>query len=558
VERAEVRARVERYVESVLTGELISCRTVMRAVERFRDDLENPDLFVDWEELNNFDKFARQFKHYKGRLSGQPFEMEDWQLFTAVNVLCVKWRATGRRKYRYVDILVPRKNGKTFFVAVLALWLLLFDGESGPEVYSAAVDQAQARLCYDVAETLVKRSIFAPMVKVYNWGMKVPQSVGVFKPLSKSTDNKDGLNISAAICDEVHAWPNTEMTDVIKTGTGARMQPVILRISTAGTSVAAPYYQDVQAYVDELEGVLPLESDHFFMLYLPDPDDDWEDEEVWRKLNPNLGVSLEWAYMRSVYEEAKTRGGSYAAAFKTKDLNMWVDAPEVWISDEDVTANAGALDRAQLAGLPCYVGIDMASKTDIVAVAFWFPGRRAAFWRYYVPEEKVREKGDRVDYRLWAEKGWLTVVPGKVIDEDWFVSDLLRQLDPYDVRAIAYDPWGMWNILGKFGRYQDRLMEYRQDIRYMSVPTKWVQSEVLRHRLNFGDDPVIRWMFRNVVVYIDPNANVKLDKARSRNKIDGVVALVDAVGSWLNKTAEQKGPAYEDHELRVLPSRYGN
>ncbi len=552
VVRPKVQQRVERYVEDVLSGKIPSCRTITLAIKRWERDMANPDLYVDWDVLTTFDKFAYEFKHYKGPLSGQPFLLEDWELFIAANVLSLKWKSTGRRKYRQADIEVPRKNGKTFFVAVLALFLLLLDGESGPEVYTAATDQAQARLCYDAAETLVKRSIFAPMVKIYNWGLKVPGSVGVFKPLSKDTENKDGLNISAAICDEVHAWPNTKMTDVIKTGTSARAQPVIFRISTAGLDTSVPYFRDIEDYIKELEGVLPLEEDHFFFLYSPDKGDDWEDVEVWKKLNPNLGVSKTWDYMWSVYNEAKTRGGSYVTNFKTKDLNMWVNAPNTWIEDEDVEGNNAPFDPEDLRGAECYVGLDLASKSDISAVCLFFPKYRVARFLFVVPEAKLEEEKDRVDYRLWKDQGWLTVTPGKVLDEDWFVDFLLKQLEPYDVKKVGYDPWAMWNIIPKLRKYDEQLLKVQQSIRYMSVPSKWIQTEVLQHRLNFLGNPVIRWMFSNVVIYIDPNANIKLDKARSRNKIDGVVALADSVFAWLDETGGETKEIYKEHTLRII------
>ena len=255
--------------------------------------------------------------------------------------------------------------------------------------------------------------------------------------------------------------------------------------------------------------------------------------------------------MRSIYQEAKTRGGTYVSAFKTKNLNMWVDAPDFWIEDQEVQANNAPFDVSELDGEDCYVGLDLASKSDISAVCLFFPKYKVARFLFVVPEDKVKEQDDRVDYRLWRDQGWLTVTPGKVLDEDWFVDFLLQRLAPYKVRCIAYDPWAMWNIVPKLRKYEGVLMAYQQSIKFMSVPTKWVQTEVLQHTMNFLDNPVIRWMFRNVVIYIDPNANVKLDKARSRNKIDGVVALVDAVGGWLTKTSNDK-QAYRDHTLRTI------
>ena len=223
------------------------------------------------------------------------------------------------------------------------------------------------------------------------------------------------------------------------------------------------------------------------------------------------------------------------------------------LSDDDVAACCSPLDPGSLRGQPCYVGIDLASKSDLTAVAFFFPTRMAALFMFCLPEEKIREAGDRVDYRLWRDQGWITSFPGKVLDEEWFLSSLLERLDMYDVRRICYDPWGMWDIKTRFGRYTDRLMEYSQNIRYMSVPTKRLEADLLRHSVNLGGNPVIRWMFRNVVVYRDPNANIKLDKARSRNKIDGVVALVDAYGGWLNdESAAQTKIIYQDHGLRTV------
>jgi len=542
--------RVQSWCDGVISGAVPSCLLVQKAVDRWRRDLERDDLFFDERAFNRFVRFAREFKHYKGAMAGTKFEPEDWQLFVMANVIGLKRKDTGFRKYTYADIYVPRKNGKTFLAAIFAAYYLLKDGEAGPEVYTAAVDQQQARLCYDASAELIRASIFSVDTKPYQWGMKSPKNAGVFRPLSKDTKNKDGLNIHAAICDERHAWPNTEIYDVIKTGMGARTQPMLLSISTAGTDTSNPYFSDIETYRDILLG-LKEKDNHFLMLFTPDEGDAWDDPVTWAKVNPNLGVSLSMDYMRAECEEAKLRGGTYQVAFQTKNLNMWVNAPDVWIRDEDVQANCAPFDVRALAGSECYVGLDLASKSDISAVCLYFPDQRVARFLFVVPEAKVEEQQDRVDYRLWMDQGWLTVTPGKVLDEDWFVDYLLRELEPYKVRCLAYDPWAMWNIVPKLRKYEGQLMAYQQSIRYMSVPTKWVETEVLSHRLNFLGNPVLRWMFRNVVVYIDPNANVKLDKARSRNKIDGVVALVDAVGGWLTKTSEKKA-AYHDHTLRTI------
>ena len=553
-EKHEDIRRLEAYVTGIIDGSRPSCRYIRLACQRWLDDLKRDDLYFDSAIYLKICRFSRQFKHYKGPLAGQFFEPEDWQLFVFANIIGLKRSESGRRKYRLGDLYLPRKNGKTFLSAIFALWFLMMDGEAGAEVYMAALDQEQAKLCYDAAITLGRGSIFGKLLKIYNSRLKTecPQVNGVMKPLSKDTQNKDGLNIHAAICDERHAWPNTEMLDVIKTGMGARPQPFILSISTAGVDVSNPYFSDVEAYKSEMTGAMPLEDDHFFMLYCPDDGDRWEDEDTWIKTNPNLGVSLSWDYMRSTFNEAQVRGGSYIVSFQTKNLNLWVDAPKVWLPDEDIALCNRPFDEGDLAGEECYVGIDLASKNDICATALFFPKYMYVKFLFVLPEGKISERSDRVDYRKWKEEGWIVSCPGRVLDEGWYIATLFDQLRRYDVRCIAYDPWGMWDLKHQFSRYEDELMEYAQDIRHMSVPTKRLESEVLKHRMNFGGNPVLRWMMRNVVVYIDPNANVKLDKAKSRNKIDGVVALVDAIGGWLTRTNGRGGDMYDDHDLRTI------
>ena len=557
---------VENYVSAIESGELPSCRTVRLAVARWRRDMarceEGGDLYFDRAAIKLIVLFIRGnkeigydgLKHFKGEWAGKKFEPEPWEWFVILSVFGFKWKSSKTRKYTYADVYVPRKNGKTTLAAVIALIMLIIDGEPAAEVYSFAVDKEQAKICFEASVQIATKSGLVPdVVQYFRKGSLVFES-SAYKPLSKDTKNKDGLNPHCGIGDEAHAWKSFEIVEVVQTGMGARKQPLLFQISTAGTDTSYPYFGHLEYLRQILLGILENE-DHFALLFEPDEGDRWDDEATWKKVNPNYGVSLKPKYMKDSYQKAKQKGGSTLAAFQTKNLNMWVDAPEVWIPDDDVVANNRDFDGAQLDGAECWVGIDLARKTDIVAVAFWFPKFKTSRFLFLVPEEKVSEPKraeDRVDYRLWVEQGWLETVPGNVIDEDWFVSRVIQELDRYDVKAISYDPWGMWNVLGKFGRYQEKLLEYQQNIRYMSVPTKWVESAVLKHELNFLDNPVIRWMFKNVVIYTDPNANIKLDKARSRNKIDGVVALVDAVGGWLTKTAGKSDEIYSTHTLRTI------
>lgn len=548
----DIEVIISDYVADVLSGRLPSCKMIIAACQRYQDDWLRDDLYFDWVPIKRFCAFAASLKHFKGEFAGLFIDLEPWQIFIAANLLGWKRKATRRRRYTYADVFVPRKNGKTTFAAILALYFLLLDDEAGAEVYAAAVDRDQAKICFEASKELIRGSMFEKLVKSYTSSIVYGKASSSYKPLSKDSKNKDGLNPSCAVCDERHAWQTNEIYEVLKTGIGARSQPLIFSISTAGTDTSLPYYTDIQVLKDVMLGIKEKDN-HFAMLYIPDDDDQWDDPLTWHKVNPNYGISLSAEYMENEYLEAKMRGGTTLAAFCTKNLNMWVDAPTVWIADDVVKANNKALDESLLLGEECYVGIDVASKTDLTCASFFFPKYKAFKCLFIVPEAKVIEMEDRVDYRAWAEQGWLTVAPGKVIDEEWYMTRLLQELDKYDVKCIAYDPWGMWNMIQKFGRYQEVLLEYQQSIRYMSVPTKWFESAVLKVELNFLSNPILRWNMKNVVIYIDPNANIKLDKARSRNKIDGVVACVDAVGGWLNLTSGKTGEIYASHTLRTVP-----
>ena len=535
----------------VLSGRLPSCRMVVLACQRYLDDWKRNDIYFDWKAVEKFVAFSSSLKHFKGEFAGKPIDLEPWQIFIVANVFGWKKLATGKRRYTYADVFVPRKNGKTTFAAVIALYCMMLDGEEGAEVYAAAVDREQAKICFEASKEIIKKSMFSRLVKTYTSSIVYSKTTSSYKPLSKETKNKDGLNPSCAVCDERHAWQTNEIFEVIKTGLGARSQPLVFSISTAGNDTSLPYFSDIKFLKEVMLGIKEKDN-HFIMLYTPDEEDAWDDPMTWHKVNPNYGISLSPTYMENEYLEAKQKGGSTLASFCTKNLNKWVDSPTVWIDDDTVKENNHDLDESLLLGEECYVGIDIASKTDLTCASFYFPRYKAFKCLFIIPEAKVIELEDRVDYRRWAEQGWVTVSPGKVIDEEWYMERFKIELDKYDIKCIAYDPWGMWNMLQKFGRYQEVLMEYQQSIRFMSVPTKWYESAMLKNQLNLMHNPILRWNMQNVVIYIDPNANIKLDKKRSRNKIDGVVACVNAVGGWLNLTSGETKEIYVSHGLRTI------
>ncbi len=552
--------KVHEYARQVRSGELPSCIMIRKAVERWYSDLSREDLIFDRAAFYRVVRFSSMLKHYKGEFAGQAIQWESWQLFCLANIFGLKIRATKRRKYTYADVYVPRKNGKTTFAAVIALYMLIFDGESAAEVYAAAVDKAQAKICFDASAELIKGvPELDGYVRIFRKGsIVVEETASAYKPLSKETKNKDGLNIHCGICDERHAWKTNEIYEVLKTGMGARTQPLIFSISTAGTDMSYPYFEDLSVYREMMLGIREMADNHFLMLYEPDEGDDWRDPLTWQKVNPNYGVSLSKQYMEAECREAIDRGGSIRAAFLTKNLNQWVDAPKAWLKDEVVASNNAPFDQQLLIGQECYVGLDLAATKDITATAIFFPAFNVFKYLFVVPASKLEDDGGRqdiVDYRRWVEQGWLTVCPGQVLSQDWFLEYLMKALAPYKVKKIALDPWNAWELKAKLStRYnEDDVVTYEQTMKYMYPPTKKLDEWMTEGKVNLLDNPVIRWMFGNVVLYYDPgNLNYRPSKGQSKKKIDGVVASIDALGTFLSEGTKPTGQIYKTHSLRTV------
>ena len=540
--------RALSYIDRVTSGRRNAGELERLAVERHVRDLETAmekGIYFDERAAKRALAFCQLVKHYQGEWAGREFEPEDWQCFILWSIFGWKTKG-GVRRFTHAAIEVPRKNGKTMLGAVIALYGLVADGESGAQVYSAAVDKDQAAICWKAAADIIGQSpVLQKRLKVWTSSITYESAGAFYKPLSKETKNKDGMNPHFAICDEMHAWPTDDIYNLIRSGMGARRQPLIFSITTAGFNMSLPYYQMRRTFVDILRGV-KQDDRTFAMIFCPDAGDDWHDPKTWYKASPNLGVSVYEEFMHTEYQQAVIKGGSTEVSFKTKNLNMWVDAPDVWIRDELVQRCDYGTTDADLEGETCYAGLDLASHVDINALALYFPYLDRPAFRFYfwIPEDKVREKEDRVDYRQWHKEGWIRITSGNVIDIDEMVTDLSGILKKYAVQIVAYDPakayHGVIQGLQKEG-LDDLLSEYPQSIVNMSEPTKRIEADVSSGAVDLMGNPVIRWMFRNVVVYRDANDNIKMDKKRSVEKIDGCVAMANAYGAFMSESGDSNG-----------------
>jgi phage terminase large subunit-like protein len=550
----------EEYVRDVLSGDQVACRWVRLACERHIRDLEEGEergLWFDEEKARQAIAFFRLLKHSKGEWAGRPLELEPWQQFVAA--MMIGWRREdGTRRFRTAYLEVARKNGKTTFAAGLGLYLMLADDEPGAEVYSVATKRDQARLSHGEATRMAKSSpAIRRMVNVYRDNIHIVDTASKFEPLGADADTMDGLNVHAALVDEVHAHKTRTVWDVIETATGARRQPLMLAITTSGYNRQTLCWQLHEYTQQVLDGV--IEDDSWFgAIYTLDEDDDWEDEALWPKANPNLGVSKKWDDMRRKAQRAKEMPAALNA-FQRLELDIWTQAETKWIPIEHWQACGGSVDGEGLRGRICYGGLDLSTNTDLSAFVLVFPPQHdgdeyQVIPRFWLPEEAMieRSRRDRVPYDVWVRQGLITATPGNVIDYAWILHQIDLDAQAYDIREVAFDRWGATKIATELMERggDDWMVQFGQGYVSMSPAMREMERLILEHKLAHGNNAVLTWMANNLVVRVDPAGNIKPDKEKSIERIDGMVALVMA----LDRALRHEPPKRSVYESRGLVS----
>ena len=496
----------------------------------------------------------RNLTHIEGELAGKPLVLEPWQR-AIVGCVFGWFRPNGLRRYREVFQYVPRKNGKSTLLGGLINLVALCDEEPGAQIYSAAAEREQAALVYRQAKgMLLNNPSLESLVKVYATykSIEYPGQT-VYKALSADADTKHGFNTHFCAVDELHAHPNRELVDVLDTSMGSRRQPLMWYITTADwdrESICNEKYDyacKVRDRVIDDPSFLPA-------VFEASADDDWTSEATWRKANPNLGVSLSLEYLQRECQRAQDIPG-YENTFKRLHLNIRTQNDVRWIRIEDWDRGEAAIDEESLAGRPCYGALDLSSKLDVSAWVMVFPplsGERS--WRvlprFYVPEDgaRKRERLDRVPYLTWSTQGFVTLTPGNVIDYEFIKARIAEDARKFDLQEIAYDPWNATQIAIQLQDSGAKVIEFNQGFRSMSEPTKELEKLIVQGNLAHGGNPVLRWMASNVSVETDPAGNVKPSKRKSTERIDGIVALVMAIG----RAIAQPPPTQSVYESRGI------
>jgi phage terminase large subunit-like protein len=553
---------VTEYAERVVAGDVLVNRLHRLACERhLRDQVEGAARGLRWDATRAAKAiafFRKVLRHFRGEWAGKPFELAGWQQFIIGSLL--GWiQSDDTRRFRESWWELPRKNGKSTLAAGLGLLLGFFDGEQAAEGYCAATKRDQAKIVWGDAREMVAQSpALKKRIDAYA-NVLCNSSSCKFEPLGADEDTMDGLSPHVVVIDEVHAHRTSGVVDVLKTATGARRQPLIAYTTTAGYDRQSVAWKLHEYAVQVLSGVI-VDDAYYAFIACADEGDDWKSETTWRKANPNYGISVKPEKLRVDCAQAQ-QVPAWQNRFRRLHLNQWTEQASRAIDMDVWAAGAEPIDHARLMGKACWGGLDLAATSDLTAFVLLFGPDDAGFFdvlcRFWMPEERVRQRSQQASVRfdVWVEAGWITTTPGNVTDYDYVERDLLELADDHRIKGIAFDRWNASQLVAHlqdaFGSGSDatKMLDFGQGFASMSAPTKELLRLVSGRKLRHGGNPVLTWMISNLALRQDPAGNLKPDREKSAEKVDGVVALVMALGLAIRQPVEEQSP-YEGPNAR--------
>ena len=478
--------------------------------------------------------FIESLCHTKGKWAGKKFELIDWQE-QIVRDLFGTIKENGYRQFNQAYIEIPKKQGKSELAAAVALLLTCGDGEERAEVYGCASDRQQAAIVFDVAADMVRMCpALSKRVKILASQKRIiyQPTNSFYQVLSAEAYSKHGFNIHGVVFDELHTQPNRKLFDVMTKGSGdARMQPLYFLITTAGTDTNSICYETHQKAKDILEG-RKIDPTFYPVIYGADEGDDWTDPKVWKKANPSLDITVGMDKVKAACESAKQNPGE-ENSFRQLRLNQWVKQAVRWMPMEKWDQCAFAVNEEELEGRVCYGGLDLSSTTDITAFVLVFPpldeeDKFQLLPYFWIPEETLdlRVRRDHVPYDVWERQGFLQTTEGNVVHYGYIEKFIERLGERFNIREIAFDRWGAVQMVQNLEGMGFTVVPFGQGFKDMSPPTKELMKLTLEQRIAHGGHPVLRWMMDNIFIRTDPAGNIKADKEKSTEKIDGAIAAI--------------------------------
>ena len=518
-----------------------------------------PTSHYDKKKADRAVTFIENLCHTKGKWAGTPFWLLPWQEQLIRDIFGIV-KPDGNRQFRTAFVEICKKVGKSELAAAVALYLLYADNEPSAEVYGAAADRQQASIVFDVAKQMVEMSpalmkrskLMGATKRIVNYS-----NAGYYQVLSAEVGGKHGFSVSGLVFDEIHTQPNRQLYDVLtKCSSDARQNPLHFIITTAGNDRHSIAFELHTKAVDILEG-RRVDPTFYPVVYGLKDDEDWEDEANWYKVNPSLGYTVDIERLRDACREAKQNPAD-EITFKWLRCNMWVSSTVAWIPDAIYMRGNEPIDMDALAGRDCYAGLDLSSTGDITALVLIFPPRDEEekyvllpyFW---IPEETIprRVKANSVPYDIWEKQGYIMSTEGNVIHYDFIEKFIMDLSEKYHILEIAVDRWNATQMIQNLEGEGFTIVPFGQGFSSMSAPTKEFYRLLMEGRIIHGGNPVLRWMAGNVVIDTDPAGNIKVTKAKSKEKIDGIVAAIMALDRCIRQEG-QSGSVYDERGLLVF------
>ena len=498
--------------------------------------------------------------HTKGTWAGKPFELIDWQERIIRDIFGIL-KPNGYRQFNTAYVEIPKKMGKSELAAAVALLLCCGDGEERAEVYGCAADRQQASIVFEVAADMVRMCpALSKRVKILasQKRMVYLPTNSFYQVLSAEAYSKHGFNIHGVVFDELHTQPNRKLFDVMTKGSGdARMQPLYFLITTAGTDTQSICYETHQKAVDILEG-RKIDSTFYPVIYGAKEDEDWTDPEVWKRSNPSLGITVGIDKVQAACDSAQ-QNPAEENSFRQLRLNQWVKQSVRWMPMDKWDACAMPVDAESLEGRVCYGGLDLSSTMDITAFVLVFPPTEedepfAVLPYFWIPEENIdlRVRRDHVPYDVWEKQGFLMTTEGNVVHYGFIEAFIEKLGEMYNIREIAFDRWGAVQMVQNLEGMGFTVVPFGQGFKDMSPPTKELMKLTLEKKIAHGGHPVMRWMADNIFIRTDPAGNIKVDKEKSTEKIDGVIALIMALDRAIRCGNDTSASVYDERGILLL------
>lgn len=544
-----IESKYTQYPYDVLNGRIIACQYVKDVCERFLSWLNRSDIEFRSDKVDHVVKFVEMLQHFQGKWAGRNFKLSDWQYFIVCYVYGFYYTNTDERVIKHVIIDCARKQGKSMFVSALGLYALIGEKESAAEIDIVANSKQQARIMFDMCKAVAKR--MDPKGKYLHSNLnrvKYEKTDSFIQLLASDSASLDGYSASVFVEDEMHAAKDTKLYDVLASSQGARHNPLSFIVTTAGHNPLCPYYQMRQSAIDVIQGRTQNDSLIAF-IYTLDEGDDWTDELVWQKSNPNLNVTVSIDYIRDRIIQART-SSLIENDVKVKTLNCWVQSVETWISDNELTKSMESVNLSDFVNQECYIGecyigVDLAAVSDLTAwTALFPPSEDRTIWpdKYvfksfaYLPEQSIDNNANSDKYRRFIAKNELLTTPGNVTDYDYILHDMLQLNNDVYIMSVAYDSYNATQFAIDATAAGLPMVPYSQSLSNFNRPTKEFERLLKSEKLVIDVSEIVRWCFSNVRMKTDHNDNAKPDKSSKMAKIDIVISMVEALGAYLAKT----------------------